>query len=196
MSISRQNIIIINGSGGCGKSTFIKKCAELTEANDFGVQLPDNETVNTIELSTVDWPKAVAQFAGWTGGKTDKDRAFLHDLKMALEAWDNSPNQKVFDQINSLKNGELTKSMNFLFFVNIREPYNISRFIEQNSVTTGVPCHTLLVYNNNVEKITTNDADASVDKYKYDFYVDNSYDLERLKNNARAFLREFFWIYA
>ena len=71
-------IVIINGSGGSGKSTFVRLCKEILESQT---------NWNVLELSTVDWVKAVAQFAGWDGSKEEKDRKFLHELKMALEEW-------------------------------------------------------------------------------------------------------------
>ena len=60
-------IVIINGSGGCGKSTFIKLCRDICD------QLK-GKTV--IELSTVDYVKEVAQYCGWDGSKTELKRAF------------------------------------------------------------------------------------------------------------------------
>ena len=134
-------IVIINGSGGSGKSTFVRLCKEILESQT---------NWNVLELSTVDWVKAVAQFAGWDGSKEEKDRKFLHELKMALEEWDNSPNQKVFDQINVVLNNEILNKRNWLFFVNIREPKCIGAFIKQNETATGLSCKTMLVENANV----------------------------------------------
>lgn len=172
-------IIIINGSGGSGKSTFVRLCKEILETRT---------NWNVLELSTVDLVKAVAQFAGWDGKKDEKDRRFLHQLKMALEEWDNSPNQKVFDQINTVINNEILNKKNWLFFVNIREPKCIGNFIKQNEAATGLPCNTLLVENANVAPIISNPADGEVHYYHYDTIISNSSDLENLKKWAHDYL--------
>lgn len=172
-------IVIINGSGGSGKSTFVRLCKEILESQT---------NWNVLELSTVDWVKAVAQFAGWNGSKEEKDRKFLHELKMALEEWDNSPNQKVFDQINVVLNNEILNKRNWLFFVNIREPKCIGAFIKQNETATGLSCKTMLVENANVAPIISNPADGEVRYYYYDTIISNSSDLENLKKWAHDYL--------
>ena len=172
-------IVIINGSGGSGKSTFVRLCKEILESQT---------NWNVLELSTVDWVKAVAQFAGWDGSKEEKDRKFLHELKMALEEWDNSPNQKVFDQINTVINNEMLNKKNWLFFVNIREPKCIDAFIKQNEKVTNIPCKTILVENANVPPIISNPADGEVQHYHYDTVISNSSDLNNLKNWAHDYL--------
>ena len=62
----KKQIIVINGTGGCGKTTFV----ELTQK--YG---------KVINFSSVDKVKEVAKLIGWDGKKTEKDRKFLSDLK-------------------------------------------------------------------------------------------------------------------
>lgn len=78
------------------------------------------------ELSTVDFVKEVAMICGWKGKKDKKDREFLHDLKEAMEKWDNIPNKKVLEDAEMIIKNYL--GLNHLFFVNIREPESIERF--------------------------------------------------------------------
>ena len=66
-------VVVINGSGGVGKSTFIELCREW-----------DNRV---FETSTVDFVKEVAKMCGWDGTKTDENRKFLSDLKDLLSQW-------------------------------------------------------------------------------------------------------------
>lgn len=173
-------IVIINGSGGSGKSTFVRLCREICDPM---------KGKNVIELSTVDYVKEVAQYCGWDGSKTEKNRAFLHELKELLARWNNSPNQNVFDQINSLQRVEkFFKKSDWLFFVNIREPEEIEKFIEQNKEETGLPISTLLVVNSNVPVIQSNYADKNVEHYKYDYIVSNSSDMDTLKAWANDYL--------
>lgn len=44
-----RKIVVINGSGGCGKSTFIRSCI------DYG--LKSGKNIIVMELSTVDYVK-------------------------------------------------------------------------------------------------------------------------------------------
>ena len=111
--------VIINGLGGCGKSTFIELCQEYCDN-------PDNlKAYNWMvsELSTVDFVKEVAMICGWKGKKDKKDREFLHDLKEAMEKWDNIPNKKLLEDAETIIKNYL--GLNHLFFVNIRGPERI-----------------------------------------------------------------------
>ena len=58
--------------------------------------------------------------------KDKKDREFLHDLKEAMEKWDNIPNKKVLEDAENIIKNYL--GLNHLFFVNIREPQSIESF--------------------------------------------------------------------
>ena len=61
-----KNIIVINGTGGSGKDTFVEYVSKYAKVYNF---------------SSVDKVKEIAKLIGWTGTKTDKDRKFLSDLK-------------------------------------------------------------------------------------------------------------------
>ena len=176
MSNKEVQIIIINGSGGCGKGTFIEKCKECA-----GTKL------KVKELSSIDWVKVVARFCGWNDKqKTEKDRLFLFELKQALEKYDNSPNLTVLTAIKKL----MEEDQNCLIFVNIRESYNIDNFKELCKTTLGIECKTMLVINNNKPIIESNPADRDINNYNYDFYIYNNGTFEDLKDEADKFLRE------
>ena len=66
--MSKHEIFIINGSGGCGKDTFVELFSK-----HYG---PDK----VWNYSSVDKVKRIAKEIGWTGAKTEKDRKFLSDL--------------------------------------------------------------------------------------------------------------------
>ena len=61
-----KQIVIINGTGGCGKDTFVSFVSKYKRVYNF---------------SSIDKVKEIAKLIGWNGGKTDKDRKFLSDLK-------------------------------------------------------------------------------------------------------------------
>ena len=77
--------VIINGLGGCGKSTFIELCQEYCDN-------PDNLKAHNwmvSELSTVDFVKEVARICGWKGKKDKKEAGkkapFLTRVKRKAE---------------------------------------------------------------------------------------------------------------
>ena len=70
------NVVIINGSGGSGKSTFCNMCCDYAISKYHSI---------AHELSTVEWVKDVAKFCGWNGAKEEKDRAFLLSIIISLE---------------------------------------------------------------------------------------------------------------
>lgn len=169
-------IIIINGLGGSGKSTFVKYCKEKFEAHKKSM---------CYELSTVDYPKYVARFCGWDGGKTHMDRVFLHELKEALEHWNDSPTTKVFDDISTLANIE---NHNYLFFVNIRESYYIEKFLRFAEVKGFKNISTVLVTNPNKESNEVNELVDEIKMVNYDETIVNSGTLEDLETIAEKFV--------
>ncbi len=155
-----SKIVVINGSGGVGKSTFISLCNQVDP--------------RVIETSTVDFVKEVARFAGWNGVKNEKSRKLLSDLKDALEEFDEIPNKKVDDFIKSHPNN--------IIFVNAREPENIKYYVEKYNAKT------VLVRNPRITSIKSNHADLNVEQYDYNYYINNKKDLVYLKELAEIFL--------
>ena len=159
----KNKIIIINGSGGCGKSTFVKLCNEIDS--------------RVVELSTIDDIKTQSIKAKWWNGiKDDKGRELLSNLKDILTQYDNIPFKKVVEEVNSLNNK--------IIFINSREPEEIHKFKQELNAIT------LLIKNPNVPKITTNHADANVECYDYDYAIINDGSLDDLKHKGEVFLSE------
>ena len=78
----KKLVFITNGTGGCGKDTF----AEIL--NDF---------VDVTKISSIDPVKQFARFMGWNGGKTEKDRKFLSDLKLILIEYNDTLREDKFN---------------------------------------------------------------------------------------------------
>ena len=76
-----MQIVVINGMPRAGKDQFVQFCQE--------------HMAWCKNISTVDFVKQVANFCGWDGTKTPKNRAFLSDLKDLLTKWDDVPFKKV-----------------------------------------------------------------------------------------------------
>ena len=162
-------IFIINGQGGSGKDTFVKFCQEF---------VPDR----VINISTVDYIKEIAQYLGWEGGKSEKDRKFLSDLKALSKEYNDLPYQQVKRVIFSL-NERRKRHPHPIIFIHCREPDEIKRFVNEYKAKT------ILVYNGS-RQITSNESDKNVNNYNYDFIIDNTGTFDDLKERARNFLEE------
>lgn len=154
-------VIVINGMGGVGKSTFISLCHEIDP--------------RVIETSTVDFVKEVALQAGWDGVKDEKGRRLLSDIKDALERYDDVPNKKIDEFIQSHPDN--------IIFVNAREPHNIQYYKNKYNAIT------VLVVNSNAKTIKGNHADENVYDYEYyDFTIYNEKTIIELKDKAKILM--------
>lgn len=159
----KKRIVIINGTGGSGKDTFIDFCKKYAKV---------------MNASSIDKVKEIAKLVGWDGGKTDKDRKFLADLKHLTTEY----NDMAFNDIKKSVKKFLDNDDEILF-IHIREPKEIEKAKKEFNAVT------LLVKREGLENIETNDADKNVDNYSYDYVIYNS-TLEKLENDAKKFVNE------
>lgn len=162
-----KQVFIINGSGGVGKDTFVELVSKVSN-------------LSIMNFSSVDKVKEIARIIGWNGGKTERDRKFLSDLKLLCTNYNNMP----FDSMNEKVN-EFNKSNANMLFLHIREPNEI----EKARLAFGAK--TVLVKRDSVQQITSNIADGSVFDYKYDIIIDNDGELFALENKAAEFAKDF-----
>ena len=157
-----KKIFILNGSGGVGKDTFVDLVSNY---------------IPTIHFSSVTKVKEIAKAIGWDGGKTEKDRKFLSDLKLLCTEYNNMPfnsmNEKVSEFINS--NAEF-------LFLDIREPNEIE------IAKRAFNAETILVKRNFVKHITSNMADGNVYNYQYDHIIENNGSIDDLDMAAKMFV--------
>lgn len=154
-------VVIINGYPRSGKDTFAETCKVL---------YPKNVEIT----STVGPIKEAATVLGWDGSKTDKNREFLHELKMLWSKFlDGS-----FNHICSV----VAKNPNKVVFVMAREVPEIKRFKEHFN-STGDGCVTLLVQreglhkpDNYADSYVQYDTDGSYYPYDYTFTNGNVSD--------------------
>lgn len=158
-----KNIIIINGSGGKGKDKFVEFCS---------IHIP------TLNVSSVDKVKEAARILGWNDGKSEKDRLFLARLKFDSSDYNDNPFSYMATKIKEFKLSEYYK----LMFLHIREPEEIDR------IKKTFNCKTVLIKNINVSDIKSNEADANVYNYNYDYTIYNDESLSELENLAYKFL--------
>lgn len=161
------DIIVVNGVGGSGKDTF----------ENFFMDVADLMGDACSKYSMVSRVKEIATYAGWDGGKTDKDRKFLSDLKIALTEWADIPRKSVKEEIEKADtNG------NFYIFIDAREPDDIDwlKEIFPGQVTT-------VLVDREINRKYGNIADDGVLNYQYDLCIKNTGTLDDLKASAETF---------
>ena len=155
-----KNIIIINGYGGSGKDTFVEFVSKYNKVYNF---------------SSVDKVKEIAKLIGWTGTKEEKDRKFLSDLKKLTTDYNDMPFNSIKDAVNDFKMSDKE-----IMFIHIREPEEIKRAVLEFNAKT------LFIKRDDINKITSNDSDKNVEKYDYDFIIENT-TLDDLEEKAKNF---------
>lgn len=104
----KKKVIIINGTGGSGKDTFVEFC---------------KEHVPVMNVSSVDVIKSAASVLGWDGKKDEKSRKFLSDLKKLAVEYNDSVFKYIKDEYDKFIHGREA----VLMFIHIREPEEIER---------------------------------------------------------------------
>jgi dephospho-CoA kinase len=160
-------IFITNGTGGCGKDTFASFLKEM---------------VPTIKFSSIDRVKSLARFCGWDGGKREKDRKFLSDLKLLITDYSDMPFMSIRSTVETFLNHDST---NKVLLIDIREPKEIER------AKNAFGAQTILITNNRVSPILSNMADAYVNNYEYDIVIENNGTLDDLRNTTRKFVDKY-----
>ncbi len=159
-----KKIIIINGSGGVGKDTFVEFCSEFAKVKN---------------ISSVDKVKEAAEIlVGWKGEKDDKSRKLLVDLKQLSIDYNDYPMMYIKNEAEDF----VANSEQQMMFVHIREISEIKK------VKEILKAKTLLITSSRVEKILTNQSDANVDQYEYDNYIANDGSLDELREKAKQFV--------
>lgn len=157
-----KKIFITNGMARCGKDTFAEFLNEITP---------------TLKYSSIDKVKEIAKLCGWDGGKTERDRKFLSDLKMLTTDYSNMP----FEAIKSKVNEFLKDKEHKVLLVDIREPLEIEK------ARNAFNAKTILIINNRVKTISSNFGDANVFNFDYDITVENNGTLDDFRKNVRRF---------
>ena len=152
----KKCVIVINGAGGVGKDTL----CELASKH-----------YNVLNVSSITPIKEIAKMCGWDGGKDDKSRKFLSDLKLLAVEYNDYPTVWA-----KARYDEFLLSDDEIMFLHIREPEEIAKFVR---ATDGV-AKTLLVRGGGrmTKSHYGNVSDDSVEEYSYDLYYVNDKTLE------------------
>lgn len=160
-----KKIIVINGTGGVGKDTFVSFCAE---------------DLKVLNVSAVDKVKEAAQIlVGWNGEKDEKTRKFLADLKKLSIDYNDAPTKYIVSKAEEFQSSDYD-----IMFVHIREIDEIEKLRKLLELKT------LLITSNRIQLITSNSSDKNVYEYDYDYYVSNDGTLDDLKIKVKQFIKE------
>lgn len=156
-------MIVINGSGGVGKDTFIEYCSEFAKVKN---------------ISSIDKVKEAAKIlVDWNGEKDEKSRKLLVDLKALSMEYNDAPFEYIKKQKQEFEQGEEN-----ILFVHVREISEIKKIKEE------LKAKTVLITNRNIPIITSNSSDANVLQFEYDYRIENDGTLEQLREKAKEFI--------
>ena len=183
---TRTKVVIINGKPQSGKDTFCKYAQGYCD---------DDESANTLIISSVDPLKEMLTQLGWDGTKTDKIRDMLMDMKQLWVQNQDGPTMFLFNNI--LEFHKACTGEDNIVFVHIREPEEIKKLV--NALTgfesMGIDVISLLVIRkggedtpNQPAETRRSDDEALINSYKYDITINNDEDLIKLQELAAEFV--------
>lgn len=183
---TRTKVVIINGKPQSGKDTFCKYAQGYCD---------DDESANTLIISSVDPLKEMLTQLGWDGTKTDKIRDILMDMKQLWVQNQDGPTMFLFNNI--LEFHKACTGEDNIVFVHIREPEEIKKLV--NALTgfesMGIDVISLLVIRkggedtpNQPTETRRSDDEALINSYEYDVTINNDGDLIKLQELAAEFV--------
>lgn len=183
---TRTKVVIINGKPQSGKDTFCKYAQGYCD---------DDESANTLIISSVDPLKEMLTQLGWDGTKTDKIRDMLMDMKQLWVQNQDGPTMFLFNNI--LEFHKAYTGEDNIVFVHIREPEEIKKLV--NALTgfesMGIDVISLLVIRkggedtpNQPAETRRSDDEAFINSYEYDVTINNDEDLIKLQELAAEFV--------
>lgn len=183
---TRTKVVIINGKPQSGKDTFCKYAQGYCD---------DDESANTLIISSVDPLKEMLTQLGWDGTKTDKIRDMLMDMKQLWVQNQDGPTMFLFNNI--LEFHKACTGEDNIVFVHIREPEEIKKLV--NALTgfesMGIDVISLLVIRESGEDTPNqpagtrrSDDEALINSYEYDVTINNDGDLIKLQELAAEFV--------
>lgn len=160
-----MNIVVVNGCGSSGKDTF----------ENFVIEIAKEDNKKVYKTSIINYVKHCAGMLGWEGGKTDKDRKFLADLKSALTNWNDSPRRSIKEDIEFCQEDSVD-----LLFIDMREIEDIEWLKSEYHIIS-------LLVDREINRKYGNAADDGVMDITYDIVIKNIGSLEDLKASAEVF---------
>jgi len=177
ISDKRTTVVIVNGAPRSGKDTAVLYMSERAE--ELGWNAHAMSTIDCVKALLADFPLEA---------KGSKERALLSEVGDAVERYNGFRTNSVMAKLDVLE-GRSFKPI--VLFVHLREPALISKLCDliksRYDLTRETRCTTLVVRNPVAEMAaTSNDSDANVLKFDYQWMVANNGTLGQLLDNARA----------
>lgn len=191
LSIQFSKIIfIINGSGGVGKDTFIRFLGEIIFKNGGGLyNYSSIEPIFRMYQRLNNKIRFKSEL--YRDEKDDQLRYLYSKTKEMLDNYYDFTLKAVSSEIKDfLKKPLQDRNNNFsdILFIHVREPENIKKIVNKFGTV-----FTILVENNNVKLITTNDSDKNVKNYNYDILIENDGDIDSFENTAEQFINRILY---
>ncbi len=156
-------VLIVNGKPRAGKDTFA---------------LLLNKYHKVYKYSAIDKVKTIALDCGWKGGKNEKDRKFLADLKDLTTKYSDMSFRDLEDKVIAFYCDDIKED---ILIIDIREPEDIKRAVEEFDAVS------IFIKNDNVPAVTSNEADANVENFEYDYYITNNGTIADFEKSIRTF---------
>ena len=169
-----KHIFIVNGLPGSGKDTFADILGQI---------------VRTYKISSVGKVKEIAEYCGWDGGKEEKDRKFLSELKRITTEYNDMPFNYIKDEVDWFRNEFHNDNIreHCVMLIDIREPWEIDRAVK------AFDAKTIFIENHRAQPVVSNRSDASVFDYIYDYVISNDGDLGEFKNNIQNWWADYWF---
>ena len=170
-------IVIINGAGANGKDTLIEAASTKCSVLNLSSINPVREAVAVLINES-------SRFDGNTSLKfqdmeTNSYRKFLHDVKEAWITFNDGPTLSLTGELQNTLDIQINGGECYdLIFMHIREADEIEKMKDIITNKFGLICITVLVRGLIDPSEYTNEGDAHVEDYTYDFTITNKYGSE------------------
>lgn len=188
-------IVILNGVGGSGKSSFATMVAKYAEdpIKEISVIDPLRDIASSLIHTHVDdyldlYKDAPMTSEEHTAAKSDQYRSLLHDLKIAWQNLNDGPNIYCLGKIVRMITIDNKDEIPGIIFVNIREEENIKNFRDYCH-DMGLICFSLLIDGTVDAEQFSNEGDALVNTFEYDVTIPNKGNLDDLSITAFIFYK-------
>lgn len=169
-------VFIINGHNGAGKDEFVKQFIDASKLNGNHYKVSNVSTIDPIR-------KMICIPNLWDGIKNEASRQLMHDIKEAVDKYNNFTTVSAALKVNTFKLA--SPMVRTVSFVHCREPEKIRQLIDylEEKYKDTFMIGTILVRRDS-DNIAGNKADQNVENFKYDIIVDNNSTLDALYEQA------------
>lgn len=184
-------IVILNGSNGAGKDSFVNK-VDYTLRFEKSVFGSDRVMVSHLSsISAIKKMLLTSQY--WDGVKDERGRKLLSDVKDAVDKYDKTiiTDQLISDVFTILETND-ERELSSLVFIDIREPENIDNTVHKLEEQEEIEVYTVLIKGSE-DPVANNSADQNVEDYAYDYTYTLVHDRsDVLKSCAENFISEIY----